>query len=141
MLFTQLFERLWARTVRIFVSYEPCDMIYRTARTIQRTYDLSLMTEDGGQSWYDAIVIPVARSMPAPLVSFRPRTRSGARGPESPVLVTGTRNSGRNEQLSLHCCTGFQRADSLREYVPLGVDTRRIAHRTVLIRMQSDVVE
>jgi hypothetical protein len=56
------------------------------------SYDLSLTTEDGGKSQYDATGIRVARSMRAPLVSFRP---------ESPVLVTGTRNSGRNEQLRI----------------------------------------
>jgi hypothetical protein len=37
----------------------------------------------------------------APLLSHSgPEPRTGARGPESPVLVTGTWNFGRNEQLS-----------------------------------------
>jgi hypothetical protein len=36
--------------------------------------DLSLTTEDGGQSWYNATEIPVARSMRAPPMSFRPGT-------------------------------------------------------------------
>jgi hypothetical protein len=58
------------------------------------------MTEDGGNSRYDGTGTAVAGSMRVPLFSFWHGIRSGAQGPESLVLVTGTRNSGQNEQLS-----------------------------------------
>jgi hypothetical protein len=85
--YTMNLRIVWA--MQYDISYGSYDMTY-VRYAMHTSYDLSLTTDDGGQSRYDTTGIPVARSMRAPLISFWPRTPFWC--PRTGISGSGHRN-------------------------------------------------